>query len=58
MYGGHITDDWDRRLCRTYLEEFLSIEQVKTHIRVGERERGRDRERGGEKMHISYFLKR
>ncbi|KAG8226803.1 hypothetical protein J437_LFUL002849 [Ladona fulva] len=23
MYGGHITDDWDRRLCRTYLEEFL-----------------------------------
>ncbi|XP_078394996.1 dynein axonemal heavy chain 11-like [Cetorhinus maximus] len=23
MYGGHITDDWDRRLCRTYLEEFM-----------------------------------
>ena len=28
MYGGHITDDWDRRLCRTYLEEFMSPEQV------------------------------
>ncbi|XP_071446269.1 dynein beta chain, ciliary-like [Hetaerina americana] len=26
MYGGHITDDWDRRLCRTYLEEFLRPE--------------------------------
>ncbi|KAJ6640492.1 hypothetical protein lerEdw1_013683, partial [Lerista edwardsae] len=24
MYGGHITDDWDRRLCLTYLEEFMS----------------------------------
>ena len=28
MYGGHITDDWDRRLCRTYLEEFMMPEQV------------------------------
>ena len=24
MYGGHITDDWDRRLCRTYLQEIMS----------------------------------
>ena len=24
MYGGHITDDWDRRLCRVYLEEYLN----------------------------------
>ncbi|XP_069504355.1 dynein axonemal heavy chain 11 [Ambystoma mexicanum] len=24
MYGGHITDDWDRKLCKTYLEEFMS----------------------------------
>ncbi|XP_031759446.1 dynein heavy chain 11, axonemal [Xenopus tropicalis] len=24
MYGGHITDDWDRKLCRTYLEEFMN----------------------------------
>ncbi|XP_074510014.1 dynein axonemal heavy chain 11 [Sebastes fasciatus] len=23
MYGGHITDGWDRRLCKTYLQEFL-----------------------------------
>uniref|UniRef100_A0A4X2M0M8 AAA+ ATPase domain-containing protein n=1 Tax=Vombatus ursinus TaxID=29139 RepID=A0A4X2M0M8_VOMUR len=24
MYGGHITDDWDRKLCRGYLEEFMN----------------------------------
>ncbi|XP_074051552.1 dynein axonemal heavy chain 11 isoform X2 [Macrotis lagotis] len=24
MYGGHITDDWDRKLCRGYLEEFIN----------------------------------
>lgn len=23
MYGGHITDDWDRRLCATFLEEYM-----------------------------------
>ncbi|XP_049439851.1 dynein axonemal heavy chain 11 [Epinephelus fuscoguttatus] len=23
MYGGHITDGWDRRLCKTYLQEFM-----------------------------------
>lgn len=28
MYGGHITDDWDRRLCRTYLIEYLKQELV------------------------------
>lgn len=32
MYGGHITDDWDRRLCRTYLEEFMMPEQVSVII--------------------------
>lgn len=30
MYGGHITDDWDRRLCRTYLEEYMQPNQVRT----------------------------
>uniref|UniRef100_A0A4W4ESU8 Uncharacterized protein n=2 Tax=Electrophorus electricus TaxID=8005 RepID=A0A4W4ESU8_ELEEL len=28
MYGGHITDDWDRRLCRAYLEEFVRPEMM------------------------------
>uniref|UniRef100_A0A1I8PY36 AAA+ ATPase domain-containing protein n=1 Tax=Stomoxys calcitrans TaxID=35570 RepID=A0A1I8PY36_STOCA len=28
MYGGHITDDWDRRLCQTYLAELLQQELV------------------------------
>ncbi|XP_039947795.1 dynein beta chain, ciliary [Bactrocera tryoni] len=28
MYGGHITDDWDRRLCRTYLQEFMQPELI------------------------------
>lgn len=24
MYGGHITDDWDRLLCRSYLEFYMT----------------------------------
>ncbi|XP_054832302.1 dynein axonemal heavy chain 9-like [Eublepharis macularius] len=28
MYGGHITDDWDRRLCKTYLEEYIKPEML------------------------------
>ncbi|XP_034234645.1 dynein beta chain, ciliary [Thrips palmi] len=28
MYGGHITDDWDRRLCITYLEELMQADLV------------------------------
>ncbi|NXE96762.1 DYH17 protein, partial [Menura novaehollandiae] len=28
MYGGHITDDWDRRLCRTYLSEYVRAEML------------------------------
>jgi len=26
MYGGHITDDWDRRINNTYLEEYIKPE--------------------------------
>ncbi|XP_076749810.1 dynein beta chain, ciliary-like [Xylocopa sonorina] len=32
MYGGHITDDWDRRLCRTYLMEYLKPELVEGEL--------------------------
>ncbi|KAI8120795.1 ciliary, Dynein beta chain [Lucilia cuprina] len=28
MYGGHITDDWDRKLCITYLEEYMQPDLV------------------------------
>ncbi|XP_077481740.1 dynein axonemal heavy chain 9 isoform X2 [Stigmatopora argus] len=28
MYGGHITDNWDRHLCGTYLEEFIKPEMM------------------------------
>ncbi|RZC39341.1 MT, DHC N2, AAA 7, DHC N1 and/or AAA 9 domain containing protein [Asbolus verrucosus] len=28
MYGGHITDDWDRRLCRNYLMEYMQPELI------------------------------
>lgn len=30
MYGGHITDDWDRRLCNAYLEELMQPDLVST----------------------------
>jgi dynein heavy chain len=26
MYGGHITDDWDRRINNTYLEVYIKPE--------------------------------
>merc|ERR1719334_2177226 len=32
MYGGHITDDWDRTLCRTYLEEYMSPELLEGEL--------------------------
>jgi len=28
MYGGHITDDWDRKLCISYLEELMQSDLV------------------------------
>jgi hypothetical protein len=34
MYGGHITDDWDRKLCRTYLEEYMNPEMVSREVLV------------------------
>ena len=33
MYGGHITDDWDRRLDKTYLEVYMDpvmVSSIKT----------------------------
>ncbi|KAM8851125.1 dynein beta chain, ciliary [Spinachia spinachia] len=35
MYGGHITDDWDRRLCRTYLEEYMQPNQFDRKLSLG-----------------------
>lgn len=35
MYGGHITDDWDRRLCRTYLEVYMHPDMVRAGRRTG-----------------------
>ncbi|XP_075576162.1 dynein axonemal heavy chain 17 isoform X2 [Pelecanus crispus] len=32
MYGGHITDDWDRRLCRTYLSEYVREEMLEGEV--------------------------
>lgn len=32
MYGGHITDDWDRRLCRTYLEEYMKPDMLDSEL--------------------------
>lgn len=32
MYGGHITDDWDRRLCQTYLSEYVRVEMLEGEV--------------------------
>ena len=34
MYGGHITDDWDRKLCRTYLEEYVRSEMLEGELNL------------------------
>ncbi|XP_043280370.1 dynein beta chain, ciliary isoform X2 [Venturia canescens] len=34
MYGGHITDDWDRRLCVSYLEELMQPELVDGELQL------------------------
>lgn len=31
MYGGHITDAWDRRTCNTYLEVLINKSILNTH---------------------------
>ncbi|MEE6512879.1 hypothetical protein FKM82_020190 [Ascaphus truei] len=32
MYGGHITDDWDRRLCRTYLRLYIQPDMLEGEL--------------------------
>lgn len=32
MYGGHLTDDFDRRLCRTYLEEYMQHSLIEAEL--------------------------
>ncbi|XP_061574307.1 dynein axonemal heavy chain 11 [Cololabis saira] len=32
MYGGHITDEWDRRLCKTYLQEFIHPKMLEEEL--------------------------
>uniref|UniRef100_A0A672GEB4 Dynein axonemal heavy chain 11 n=1 Tax=Salarias fasciatus TaxID=181472 RepID=A0A672GEB4_SALFA len=32
MYGGHITDTWDRKLCQTYLQEFMHPKMFESEL--------------------------
>ncbi|XP_052595155.1 dynein axonemal heavy chain 11 isoform X2 [Peromyscus californicus insignis] len=32
MYGGHITDAWDRKLCQVYLEEFMNPSLIEDEL--------------------------
>ncbi|XP_034940720.1 dynein beta chain, ciliary [Chelonus insularis] len=34
MYGGHITDDWDRKLCVSYLEELMQPDLVDGELQL------------------------
>lgn len=34
MYGGHITDDWDRRLCVSYLEELMQSDLIDGELQL------------------------
>ncbi|EDQ88776.1 outer dynein arm heavy chain beta [Monosiga brevicollis MX1] len=34
MYGGHITDNLDRRLCNTYLEEYMKAEMLDADLEL------------------------
>ncbi len=34
MYGGHISDDWDRRLCSAYLEVYVRDELLESGFEV------------------------
>nr|XP_023023241.1 dynein beta chain, ciliary-like [Leptinotarsa decemlineata] len=36
MYGGHITDDWDRRLCRSYLMSYMQPELVEGDLQYAQ----------------------
>ncbi|XP_056152705.1 dynein axonemal heavy chain 17-like [Lampris incognitus] len=33
-YGGHISDDWDRKLCRTYLKEYIRPEILEGKLQL------------------------
>ena len=43
MYGGHISDDWDRRLCNTYLQRYLRPELLDGTAEVDATGSGDDR---------------
>ncbi|KAJ3128700.1 hypothetical protein HK098_003691 [Nowakowskiella sp. JEL0407] len=34
MYGGHISDDWDRRLCSSYLDVYLREEMLEGNFEL------------------------
>lgn len=47
MYGGHITDDWDRRLCVSYLEELMQPDLVDGELQLAPGRDSVDRSRMG-----------